>query len=144
MQKNSPFTWCLYWSLPIDTDSIHFIRQFHQSCGINARECFHGPDALQIGRLGVLFVWWPASFWLQWTMAEGTVHGGSPANLWGKPTVGNEMDKYTIKHGLRPIGLSPSSWQSSLGLGSMSRYSAHIYFCISNLQHVNYEKKRLW
>ena len=26
--------------------------------------------------------------------------------------------------GLRPIGLSPGSWQTSLGLGSMSRYSA--------------------
>ena len=28
--------------------------------------------------------------------------------------------------GLRPIGLSPGSWQTSLGLGSMSRYSAQI------------------
>ena len=28
--------------------------------------------------LGALIVWWPASFWLQWTMAEGTVHTGSP------------------------------------------------------------------
>ena len=36
--KNSPFTWLLYWKLPIDTDFIHFICQFHQSCGINARE----------------------------------------------------------------------------------------------------------
>ena len=32
--------------------------------------------------------------------------------------------------GLRPIGLSPGSWQTSLGLGSMSRYSAQILFCI--------------
>ena len=24
------------------------------------------------GMLGALIVWWPASFWLQWTMAEGT------------------------------------------------------------------------
>ena len=32
--------------------------------------------------------------------------------------------------GLRPIGLSPGSWQSSLGLGSMSRYSAQILICI--------------
>ena len=31
---------------------------------------------------------------------------------------------------LRPIGLSPGSWQTSLGLGSMSRYSAQILICI--------------
>ena len=33
--------------------------------------------------------------------------------------------------GLRPIGLSPGSWQTSLGLGSMSRYSAQILICIT-------------
>ena len=32
--------------------------------------------------------------------------------------------------GLRPISLSPGSWQTSLGLGSMSRYSAQILICI--------------
>ena len=32
--------------------------------------------------------------------------------------------------GLRPIGLSPGSWQTSLRLGSMSRYSAQILICI--------------
>ena len=32
--------------------------------------------------------------------------------------------------GFRPIGLSPGSWQTSHGLGSMSRYSAHILICI--------------
>ena len=32
--------------------------------------------------------------------------------------------------GLRPIGLSQGSWQTSLGLGSMSRYSAQILICI--------------
>ena len=31
--------------------------------------------------------------------------------------------------GLRPIGLSPGSWQTSLGMGSMSRYSAQILIC---------------
>ena len=31
--------------------------------------------------------------------------------------------------GLRPNGLSPGSWQTSLGLGSMSRYSAQILIC---------------
>ena len=32
--------------------------------------------------------------------------------------------------GLRAIGLSPGSWQTSLGLGSMFRYSAQILICI--------------
>ena len=32
--------------------------------------------------------------------------------------------------GLRPIGLSPGSWQTSLGLGCMSLYSAQILICI--------------
>ena len=32
--------------------------------------------------------------------------------------------------GLPPIGLSPGSWQISLGLGSMTRYSAQILICI--------------
>ena len=32
--------------------------------------------------------------------------------------------------GFRPIGFRPGSWQSSLGLGSMSRYSAQILICI--------------
>ena len=34
--------------------------------------------------------------------------------------------------GLRPIGLSPGSWQTSLGLGSISWYSAQILICITN------------
>ena len=38
---------------------------------------------------------------------------------------------------LRPIGLSPGFWQTSLGLGSMSRYSAQILICITQLL-VNY------
>ena len=33
--------------------------------------------------------------------------------------------------GHRPIGLTPGSWQTSLGLGSMSRYCAQILICIS-------------
>ena len=39
--------------------------------------------------------------------------------------------------GLRPIGLSPGSWQTSLGLGSMSRYSAQIFICITSPQVVS-------
>ena len=35
--------------------------------------------------------------------------------------------------GLRPIGLRQGSWQTSLSLGSMSRYSAQILTCISKV-----------
>ena len=42
--------------------------------------------------------------------------------------------------GLRPIGLSPGSWQTSLGLGSMSRYSAQILICI--LSHMTGIRRR--
>ena len=38
--------------------------------------------------------------------------------------------------GLRPIGLSPGFWQTSLGLGSMSWYSAQILICITNVQQI--------
>ena len=83
----SPFTSFLCWKLPIDTDFIHVICHFHQAvCDLNARECFDGPAAPQQGMLGALIVWWRASFWLQWTMAEGTVHTGSPAKFPAKPT----------------------------------------------------------
>ena len=131
-----------------------FYRSFSPGCDLNARECFDGPAASQQGMLGALIVWWPASFWLQWTMTEGTVHTGSPAKFPTKPT--EEWIKirkmYAIIQikicaeyrdmlprprldlsgtpGLRPIGLSPGSWQTSLGLGSMSRYSAQILICI--------------
>ena len=33
--------------------------------------------------------------------------------------------------GLRPLGLNPVPWQTSFGLGSMSRYSAQILFYIT-------------
>ena len=39
--------------------------------------------------------------------------------------------------GLRPIGLSPGSWLTSLGLGSMSRYSAQILICIPHTGNVS-------
>ena len=104
---------------------------------------------------GALIVWWPASFWLQWTMADSTVHTGSPAKFPTKPTEEWKKNRkmYAIKQikicaeyrdmlprprldlsgtpGLRPIGLSPGSWQTSLGLGSMSRYPAQILICIT-------------
>ena len=113
-----------------------FYLSFSPGCDLNARECFDGPAAPQQGMLGPLIVWWPASFWLQWTMAEGTVHTGSSAKFPTKPTeewkkkLGKYMLDLSGTPGLRPIGLSPGSWQTSLGLGSMSRYSAQILICI--------------
>ena len=154
--KVSPFTWFLCWKLPIDTDFIHFICHFHQA--VTAWECFDQPAALQQGMLGALIVWRPASFWLQWTMADGTMHTGSPAKFPTKPTEEWKKNRkmYAIKQikicaeyrdmlprprldlsgtpRLRPIGLSPGSWQTSLGLGSMSRYSAQILICIPQTQ----------
>ena len=134
-----------------------FYLSFSPGCDLNARECFDGPAAPQQGMLGALILWWPASFWLQWTVAEGTVHTGSPAKLPTKPTEEWKKNRKmsAIKQikicaeyrdllprprldlsgtpGLRPIGLSPGSWQTSLGQGSMSRYSAQILICISKL-----------
>ena len=83
------------------------------------------------------------------------MHGGSSSRFPTKPTEKLKIEKmYAIKQikicaeyrdmlprprldlsgtpGLRPIGLSPGSWQTSLGLGSMSRYSAQILICIIN------------
>ena len=40
--------------------------------------------------------------------------------------------------GLRPIGLSLGYWQTSLGLGSMSRYSAQILICITKALFYEY------
>ena len=135
-----------------------FYLSFSPGC---ARECFDRPAGPQQGMLGTLIVWWPASFWLQWTMAEGTVHTGSHAKFPTKPTEEWKKRKmYAIKQikicaeyrdmlprprldlsgtlGLRPIGLSPGSWQTSLGLGRMSRYSAQILICITIFEHIHY------
>ena len=104
--------------------------------------------------LGDLIVWWALSSLILITVAGGTVHGGSSARFPTKPTEKLKIEKmYAIKQikicaeyrdmlprprldlsgtpGLRPIGLSPGSWQTSLGLGSMSRYSAQILICIT-------------
>ena len=72
--------------LPIDNDFIHFILSILPVCGIDARECFDRPAAHLQGMMGALIVWWPTSFWLQWTMAEGAVLTGSPAKFPAKPT----------------------------------------------------------
>ena len=129
-----------------------FYLSFSPGCDLNAKECFDGPAAPQQGMLGALIVWWPASFWLQWTMTEGTVHTGSQVPNQTHRGMKIKRKMYAIKQikicaeyrdmlprprldlsgtpGLRSIGLSPGSWQTSLGLGSMSQYSAQILICI--------------
>ena len=130
-------------------------------------ECFDGSAAPQQGMLGALIVWWPASFWLQWTMAEGTVHTGSPAKFPTKPTEEWKKNRkmYAIKQikicaeyrdmlprprlvcqepGLRPIGRSPGvPDKSSRGLGRMSWYSAQILICITQ-RASNTENVSIW
>ena len=154
MQKNSPFTWFLYLKLPIDTDFIHFICQFHQSCDINAREYFKG----QLHLSKACWELWlsdgqPHSdyngHWQRALCMMAVLHSSQPNPQRNKQ---KKRKMYAIKQikicteyrdmlprprldlsgtpGLRPIGLSPGSWQTSLGLGSMSRYSAQILICI--------------
>ena len=94
--KNYPITWLLFWQLPIDTNFIHFIFQFQQFFGVNARECFHAA-APQQDILGDLIVWWLSPFRLQWTMAEGIVLGSSPANHQPNPQRNKKWNMYPIK-----------------------------------------------
>ena len=105
--------------------------------------------------LGDLIVWWALSSLILITMNSGRGH----CAWWQFCKVPNQTNReiekmYAIKQiktcaeyrdmlprprldlsgtpGLRPIGLSPGSWQTSLGLGSMSRYSAQILICITS------------
>ena len=90
-------------------------------CDLNAWECFDGPATPQQGMLGVLLSDdQPHSDYNgQWQSAEYRDMLPRPRlDLSGTP-------------GLRPIGLSPGFWQTSLGLGSMSWYSAQILICIT-------------
>ena len=113
--------------------------------------------------LGDLIVWWALSSLILITMNSGRGH----CAWWQFCKVLNqthrEIEKmYAIKQikicaeyrdmlprprldlsgtpGLRPIGLSPGSWQTSLGLGSMSRYSAQILICIISYAEISSSK----
>ena len=151
MQENSPFTWLLYWKLPIDTYFIQFICQFHQFCGIIARECTcRCTSASYPGRFDCLMssliliaidnarglcTWW------QFCNVPNQTHRGiENCKMYAIKQIGICAEYQDIlprrrldlsgTPGLRPIGLSQGSWQTSLGLGSMSRFSAQILFCI--------------
>ena len=93
---------------------------------------------------GALIVWWPASFWLQWTLCMMAVLQSSQPNPQSYKKKKKKM--YAIKQikicaenrdmlprprldlsstpWLRPIGLSPGSWQT-----------AHILICITTTTH---------
>ena len=97
---------------------------------------------------GHLIVRWAASFWLQWTVAECTVQGGSPTRYPTKPreeyngkcmlynkirSVQNTGTCYSVLDCfffLLFFRYTPGSWQTSHGLESISRYSARIPICI--------------
>ena len=53
--KDSPFTWFLYWKLPIYTDFIHFICQFYQSVA-------KMPEGVLMGQLHLSKACW--ELWL--------------------------------------------------------------------------------
>ena len=97
-KKPSSFTWFLHWKLPIDRDFSHLICQLNQPCGINARNCFQGPAAPQQGMLGVMIVWWPASFWLQWTMTGGELCKVTFLHISQPNPQREKMKKCAIKH----------------------------------------------
>ena len=156
--KVSPFTWFLCWKLPIDTDFIHFICHFHQAVTEIPENVLMG----QLHLSKACWELWlsddqPHSDYNgQWQMALCilAVLQSSQPNPQRNEKKNRKM--YAIKQikicaeyrdmlprprldlsgtpGLRPIGLSPGSWQTSLGLGSMSRYSAQILICILHVR----------
>ena len=139
--KVSPFTWFLYWKLPIDTGFIHSICHFHQAV-----------TYVLMGQLHLSKACW--ELWLsddqphsdynrQWQRALcilAVLQSSQPnpqRNKKNRKTYAIKQIKICAEYrdmlprprldlsgtpGLRPLGLSPGSWQISLGLGSMSRY----------------------
>ena len=59
---------------------------FYSPVALMPESVFMGQLHLSKGMVGTLIVWWPASFWSQWTMADGTVHGCCAAKFPTKPS----------------------------------------------------------
>ena len=151
--KVSSFTWFLCWKLPIDTDFTQFICHFHQAVTWM-------PESFLMGQLHLSKAFWElwlsddephSDYNAQWQRALcvlAVLQSSQP-----NPQRNEKNGKmYAIKQikicaenqdmlprpwldlsgtpGVWPIGLSPGSWQTSLGLGSMSRYFAQILICI--------------
>ena len=144
--KVSPLTWFSCWKLPIDKDFIHFDCHFHQAVRV-----FWWASCTSARHAGSFDCLMTSLILI--TMDNGRGH----CAYWQSCKVPNQTHRgirkmYAIKQikicaeyrdmlprprldlsgtpGLRPIGLSPGSWQTSLGLGSMFRYSAQILICI--------------
>ena len=157
--RHSPFTCLLYWNLLIDTDFIHYICQFHQCCGINARECFPWASctsAKHAGRLDCLM-----TSLILITMYNGRGHYMVAVlqSSQRKSQRNEKMENVRYKktkiraeyrdmlprprqdlsgtRWLRPIGLSPGSWQNNHGLGSMSQHFAQILICEILLMYIH-------
>ena len=124
--KVSPFTWFFCWKLPIDTDFIHFICHFHQAVTYVLMGQLHLSKAcwelwLSDDQPHSDYNWqWQRALCILAVLQSSQPNPQPRLDLSGTP-------------GLRPIGLSPGSWQISLGLGSLSRYSAQILICIITL-----------
>ena len=151
--KVSPFTWFLCWKLPVDTDFIHFICHFTR-LWLKCQSVLMG----QLHLSKACWELWlsddqPHSDYNgQWQRALCILAVLQSSQPNPQSNEKNIWKMYVIKQikicaeyrdmlprprldlsgtpGLRPIGLSPGSWQTSLGLGSMSRYSAQILICI--------------
>ena len=152
MQQKSPFTWLLYWKLPIDTLFHPVYMSISPVLWHNCQRVFlcYWPSARHAGRIDCL---------MNSLILIAKDNGRGLCTWWQFCKVPNKTHRkienckiYAIKQiktcaeyrdmlprprldlsgapGLRPIGLSPGSWQPSLGQGSMSRYSAHILIYI--------------
>ena len=158
MQKTSPFTWFLYFPLiPIDTDFIHLSVNFTSPVTLMPESILKASctSAKHAGSFNCLMAslilitmdngrghcaWW------QSCTVPNQTHRGINKKKWKMYAI--KQIKICAEYrgmlprprldlsgtpGLRPTRLSPGSWQTSLGLGSMSRYSAQILICISHM-----------
>ena len=69
--------------------------------------------------------WWPASFWLQWTVAEGNFRGGSLANFPAKPTEELKKENVCNKTNQDLCRIPGHATQISAGFVRYTRASAY-------------------
>ena len=156
MQRNSPFTWFLYWKFP--TDTWYRFHPFYLSISpVLRHKCqimFSWASRTSARHAGSFDCLMTSLILI--TMDNDRGHCACYQSCKVPNQIHRGMKKrkmYAIKQikicaeyrdmlprprldlagtpGLRLIGLSPGSWQTSLGLGSMSRYSAQILICIT-------------
>ena len=66
---------------------------------------------------------------LRFVQNTGTCYPGQGLSASAQVYLTNPAEAWVACPGILHIGLSPGSWQTSLSLGSMSRYSAQILIC---------------